>query len=346
MPERPPAPRGRPTPRPPSEGAGPAERTSASRARPAGPPARPGTDRSVPVAMQASPPRPSRRRRAARALAGTLVLVGGVAVAGTGVAAWLRHLDTEPLVARCSATSEGTAWFLEPDQADTAALLAATSVRRSLPARATTIAIATGLQESKLRNIGHGDRDSLGIFQQRPSQGWGTPEQVQDPVYATNAFYDALVEVEGYEDLPVTEAAQAVQRSGFPDAYAQHEQRARAWASAMYGFTGGALTCTLPDPDRAADPAAFAARVERDFGALPVTPAGTGVDVDATGLGGADDAERMAWIVAHWAVAVAATHDVVSVQHGSTVWDRAEGEWRAAEGEPAPHGVVRVGLAA
>ncbi|MBX9244156.1 hypothetical protein ICW40_04955 [Actinotalea ferrariae] len=279
---------------------------------------------------------------------GTVVFAGVVVGAGAGVAAWLRHLDAEPLVARCSATSEGTAWHLEPDQADTAALLAATSVRRSLPARATTIAIATGLQESKLRNITYGDRDSLGIFQQRPSQGWGTEDQVLDPVYATNAFYDALVKVDGYQDLPVTEAAQAVQRSGFPEAYAQHEGRARAWASAMYGFSPGAVTCTLPRAEQAGDVAALTTRVERDFGALPTTtPDQRTVDVDASGLGGApEDAERMAWIVAHWAVSVAGTHDVVRVQHGATAWQRDDGAWAPAETEPAPTGVVRIELAA
>ncbi len=96
-----------------------------------------------------------------------------------------------------------------------------------------------------MRNLDHGDRDSLGLFQQRPSQGWGTPEQVQDPVYATNAFYDALVKVEGYRDLPVTDAAQRVQRSGFPLAYGDHEPEARLVASALTGYTPGGFTCHL-----------------------------------------------------------------------------------------------------
>src|SRR5665811_361774 len=113
------------------------------------------------------------------------------------------------------------------------------ALQRALPARALTIAIATGLQESKLRNLTQGDRDSVGIFQQRPSQGWGTVEQIMDPLFATTAFYDALVKVDGYQDLPITEAAQAVQRSGFPEAYGEHEAAARAWASAMYGYSAG-----------------------------------------------------------------------------------------------------------
>ncbi len=82
-----------------------------------------------------------------------------------------------------------------------------------------------------------GDRDSAGLFQQRPSQGWGTRRQVQDPTYATNAFYDALVKVDGYQDLRITEAAQAVQRSGFPEAYEEHAPGARALASALTGYS-------------------------------------------------------------------------------------------------------------
>jgi hypothetical protein len=130
-----------------------------------------------------------------------------------------------------------------------AATIVGIAVRRGLPARAATIAIATALQESKLVNVRYGDRDSLGLFQQRPSQGWGTEAQVLDPVYATNAFYDRLVEVRDYRSLPITVAAQRVQRSGFPDAYAQHEQNARVVAAALTGQSAPAVSCAL-DPDR------------------------------------------------------------------------------------------------
>ena len=102
------------------------------------------------------------------------------------------------------------------EQAENASLIAAIAIERGLPARAVSIALATAFQESKLVNIDYGDRDSLGLFQQRPSQGWGTAEEILDPVYSTNAFYDALVQVDGYEDMEITEAAQQVQRSAFP----------------------------------------------------------------------------------------------------------------------------------
>ncbi|MBO0870781.1 MAG: M23 family metallopeptidase, partial [Micromonosporaceae bacterium] len=95
------------------------------------------------------------------------------------------------------------------------------------PPRGWVIAVATALQESSLHNLGnlgpHNDHDSLGLFQQRPSQGWGTPAQVMDPAYASRRFYQKLLTVPGWQSLPLTEAAQAVQRSAFPDAYAKHE---------------------------------------------------------------------------------------------------------------------------
>ena len=124
-----------------------------------------------------------------------------------------------------------------------------------MPARAATIAIATSAQESKLYNIEHGDRDSLGLFQQRPSQGWGSEQQILNPYYSINAFYDALARVDGYESMKITEAAQLVQRSAFPEAYAEHEADARALASALTGNSPRAFTCVVDDdggqaPDR------------------------------------------------------------------------------------------------
>src|ERR687889_2097930 len=91
------------------------------------------------------------------------------------------------------------------------------------------------MQESTLNNINYWDRDSLGLFQQRPSQGWGTPAQVTDPVYATTIFIERLLEVPGWDSLPVTVAAQTVQRSAFPDAYAKWEGLAAALVAQLAG---------------------------------------------------------------------------------------------------------------
>jgi hypothetical protein len=99
--------------------------------------------------------------------------------------------------------------------------------------------VATPLQESKLENLGHlgahNDHDSLGLFQQRPSVGWGTPEQLTDPDYAAEQFYRALQQVPGYAEQPLTSAAQTVQVSAFPDAYAQWEKMAADLVLARHG---------------------------------------------------------------------------------------------------------------
>ncbi|MGW0805565.1 C40 family peptidase [Nonomuraea sp. NPDC002799] len=124
---------------------------------------------------------------------------------------------------------------LDSEQQSHAALIVQIATERGLPARAAVIAIATALQESKLRNVRYGHLDSLGLFQQRPSQGWGTPEQILDSRYATSTFYQRLVKVPRWEQLPLTRAAQAVQRSGRPDAYAQWEPLAQHLVDALAG---------------------------------------------------------------------------------------------------------------
>ena len=114
------------------------------------------------------------------------------------------------------------------------------AVQLGLPARAEVIAIATAMQESSLRNIAYGRADSLGLFQQRPSQGWGTPAQVMDPVTSARSFYDALARVPGWQSLAVTVAAQDVQHSGFPGAYAQWQPIATRLVAS---FRGAATSC-------------------------------------------------------------------------------------------------------
>lgn len=179
------------------------------------------------------------RVRSAVVTLAVLTGAGGLGVAvirGTGPLA-----DPEG----CTAVVEGHTVELDTEQAENAALIAAIGVRRGLPARAVSIALATAYQESKIVNIEHGDRDSLGLFQQRPSQGWGTETQILDPVYSTNKFYDALVRIDGYETMRITEAAQKVQRSAFPEAYEDHAEDGRALASALTGWSKHAFTCVV-----------------------------------------------------------------------------------------------------
>jgi hypothetical protein len=187
-----------------------------------------------------------RRRGAlvAGGLAATLLVAMGVVLLADG--------DLVPFVApdQCTATVDGHTVTLDPEQAEHAGLIAAIAVARGLPARAASIALATAYQESGLRNLDGGDRDSLGLFQQRPSQGWGEPEEILDPAYAANAFYDALMKVGDYQSLEITVAAQAVQRSAFPGAYADHERDARTLASALTGNSPRAFSCRIGgEPD-------------------------------------------------------------------------------------------------
>ncbi|SCF27195.1 hypothetical protein GA0074696_3973 [Micromonospora purpureochromogenes] len=113
--------------------------------------------------------------------------------------------------------------------ANVKAIIAATK-KSGMDERAAVVAIATSLQESKLENLGHlgerNDYDSQGLFQQRPSSGWGTVEQITDPEYSTMAFLKGLKQVDGWQDMPLTKAAQTVQVSAYPDHYAQWEQQA------------------------------------------------------------------------------------------------------------------------
>ncbi|WP_338676795.1 NlpC/P60 family protein [Streptomyces sp. SCSIO 30461] len=129
---------------------------------------------------------------------------------------------------------------LPAEQIPHARTIVATGISLNVPRRGQVVALATALQESRLRNLNYGDRDSLGLFQQRPSQGWGTPEQIRDPLYASERFYKALLGVRGWQQMTVTQAAQVVQKSGYPDAYAQWEPLASALQTAIAAtFPGG-----------------------------------------------------------------------------------------------------------
>ncbi|MFD3580899.1 C40 family peptidase [Streptomyces sp. NPDC058683] len=129
---------------------------------------------------------------------------------------------------------------LPAEQVPNAATIVATGLSLDVPKKGQIIALATAMQESRLRNLNYGDRDSLGLFQQRPSQGWGSAQQIRDPVYASEQFYEHLIKVDGWQQMTVTQAAQAVQKSGLPDAYAQWENLATVLQEAIVQtFPGG-----------------------------------------------------------------------------------------------------------
>ena len=127
---------------------------------------------------------------------------------------------------------------LDAEQITNAGLIVAAGQHLGVPEPGETIALATAMQESGLHNLNYGDRDSLGLFQQRPSEGWGTPSQIMDPTYSATAFYKALTQVSAWAAMPTTVAAQTVQRSAFPDAYAKWAQLAHDLATTLDG------TCT------------------------------------------------------------------------------------------------------
>jgi hypothetical protein len=278
------------------------------------------------------------RRRGLRRLA-VLVLTLALVAAGIYSAVFFLQRSETLVSERCRAVIGERASELAPDQAVYASLITAVAVQRGLPPRAASIALATAMQESKLRNIDHGDQagpDSRGLFQQRPSQGWGTQAQVMDPYYAANAFYDALVKVPNYESLEITDAAQRVQRSAYPTAYAQHEQMGRTFASGLTGQTPGAVQCTLRSTAAGGDIAALSAELGQAYGPLGTAVDGATLVVDAAG--------SQAWSVAQWAVANAKGFEVTRVEVAGQSWTRAARDgWQETAG---PDGQVRITVAA
>jgi hypothetical protein len=128
---------------------------------------------------------------------------------------------------------------LSTDQLNNAKKIVQAGQAMGLPPRAWVIAVATSMQETKLNNYGDlgasNDQDSLGLFQQRPSSGWGSTQQVMDPTQSAKAFYKALIQVPGWDTMPLTDAAQAVQVSAFGDRYAQWEAKAGDIVNSLYG---------------------------------------------------------------------------------------------------------------
>ena len=276
-----------------------------------------------------------------------LLVLGGIA-GGSYVA--LQRYGSPAHEGTCVASGLGTSHRYTTERTANAALISAIAVDRGLPPRAASIALATAYQESQLRNIDHGDRDSLGLFQQRPSQGWGTAAEIMDPVHATNAFYDALEKIPDYETDDINDVAQRVQRSGHPEAYRDHETEGRLYASALTGRSQANLVCTLDAASGTASPETVRGELERQFPRLTdagtittslqsagsvsaAVPSGAGATALVVDTG---DDEALGWAVANWAVARAADDAVVRVEHGGRVWDRpARGEdattWGTAE---------------
>jgi hypothetical protein len=226
---------------------------------------------------------------------------------------------------RASAAGAVRRVALERDQMANAATIAAVGIRRKVPERAIVVALATAYQESELVNVAGGDRDSVGLFQQRPSQGWGRPEELRDPRYAANRFYGALGRVKGWERLRVTDAAQAVQRSAYPEAYQKWADEAQVLADALLGLAPGAVACLVtqePPVRGTAATAALAANLTLDWGRLETLP-----QAERPGLALPAADERAGWRYAHWLVSHAGPHGVQRVRYAGRQWTAQTGDW-------------------
>ncbi|MFI8880267.1 C40 family peptidase [Streptomyces sp. NPDC055243] len=177
-------------------------------------------------------------------LAGTAMMMASSSEASQSTSAFTGHLcavDTADVARQVTKILDGASGkdvtveglSLPDEQVPNAQTIVAAGIGLDVPKRGQIVALATAMQESTLRNLGSGDRDSLGLFQQRPTQGWGTAQQIRDPVYASEKFYQALLKVNGWQQMTVTQAAQAVQASGHPNAYAQWEDLATALQKAI-----------------------------------------------------------------------------------------------------------------
>ncbi|MET9890836.1 heavy metal transporter [Streptomyces sp. NPDC006465] len=302
-------------------------------------------------------PTPVRRR-------GRLLRFGGAVMVLLALAGYLgvQYLTGGTGAPRCKVVSgkgDGASYEFTPEQAVNAATISAVGTSRRMPERAVAIALATALQESGLRNIQHGDRDSLGLFQQRPSQGWGTTKQIMDPTYAAGIFYEHLAKVPGYSRLPLTVAAQRVQRSGYPQAYAKHEPDATLLAAALTGRAAATLTCEgRPDATPAGGAAPVRAALARDFGRDVLQEAGATVDTKGSSVSPTPVAPaspkagdrtvtvpvredstagagvvRRGWELAHWAVANSSALHIERVSYAGREWTAgtSEGSWRTAD---------------
>jgi hypothetical protein len=228
---------------------------------------------------------------------------------------------------------------LNSTQMANAATIAAIGARRNMPEQAVVVALATAFQESRLENLSGGDRDSVGLFQQRPSQGWGPPERIRDPRYAADRFYAALNKVRGWQQMRVTDAAQAVQRSAYPTAYQQWADQSAVLTRALLGNATGAVACTVarePAMRGGAAAAALSNGLLLDWGRLETLTPG-----EPTGLAVPAPDAQAGWRYAHWLVSHADDHGVKRVRFGDLQWSADDGAWsRIRDGSPTPDRVI------
>ena len=256
-----------------------------------------------------------------------------------------RSVTSPPPLPGCKAGTGVQAIDLDPEQAEVAATIAGVAARHRLPRQAVTIALAAALQESKLHNLDYGDRDSVGIFQQRPSEGWGSPTQLQDPVYATTKFYAALAKVRGYAAMPIYRAAQEVQHSADGSAYQQWTDIAGQLTGYFTGKSPHGVSCWYTPAGRA-NLAGVERQVRQTFGpagrkAVVVTIStarSAKKNVKSTAV---LHVQRAAgWTVAGWLVAHAQAYHLSQIRYAGFSWKAANGNmgWQRDRNPTSPSG--------
>jgi hypothetical protein len=266
----------------------------------------------------------------------TLVLLLAVVVLGGGVYVAFRHVPEILGETGCTAGTGHAAVALDSQQAQIAATIAGVAHHRGLPPRALTVAYATAMQETHLHDPDSGDRDSVGVFQQRPSEGWGPASKLIDPVYASTRFFRALAQIPGYRQMPVYKAAQAVQHSADGYAYAQYQTLAAHLTTAFTGAAPRAVWCWPAEAARGKAQLIPARRaIVKAFGALSASRSATSGDAPSL-LVQAPQAD-LGWAVAAWLVTHAGRYRLHDVRYAGFRWPAPAGHagWVKDAGAPA-----------
>jgi hypothetical protein len=266
-----------------------------------------------------------------RSRRGLLVAVIVVVVAVGGYFG-ARALWQTAKTALASDTCTIGSYDIDPSQASVAATMVGAVTRygvahphSGIGERAAVLVLAAGLQESKLRNLapGDGDRDSVGVLQQRPSQGWGGAAAQRDPTvlndvfFATTTFLDHRVKVPNWQAMSLADAVQAVQVSADGGAYAQHEPEAQALADALLGTTTAGISCSFDKPTKVAPAATVAQLLRHDLAVNPPTVTGRSLRVP-----------QARWQTAAWLIAQADRLGIEQVSYDRKTWTRTDG-WHA-----------------
>jgi hypothetical protein len=248
-------------------------------------------------------------KRWVTALVVVLVLVGGLAI---GVRVLWSKATSGSSADSCTFGSYTT----DTGQASVAATMVGVTLQRELPERAALLVLMAGWQESKLRNIpaGQGDLDSVGVLQQRPSQGWGSEAELSDVATATGKFLDALVKVSNWESDDPATVIQEVQVSADGSAYAKHEPKSTAMADALTGAQPRGVTCSFSAPSQIATASTVASLVAAQ---LPISaPQSSGKTITVPGA---------AWATAAWFVSNADRLGINTVSYAGHEWSRKHG---------------------